>query len=86
MSEEKKVPEQGTAELSTQQREGVTGGRKEHFISAQLCTCCAKCVWICPKKCISRYGDSFVINKTSCNNCGKCVGVCPVGAIKILDL
>ena len=93
MSEEKKTPEQEAAELNSQQLEGVAGGkggkagptRTECIIDATLCTCCGNCVWVCPNKCISRYGDTFVINKVFCNNCGNCVKVCPVQAVKLVE-
>ena len=90
MSEEKKTPEQEAAELNSQQLEGVAGGKAEAtktecFINATLCTCCGNCVFVCPKKCISRYGDTYVINKVFCNNCGNCVKVCPVQAVKLVE-
>lgn len=54
-------------------------------INRDTCTCCGRCVKVCPAKIFSqsRAGEVVEItNKASCIVCGHCAAACPVGAIE----
>ena len=48
------------------------------------CIGCNSCLTACPDGCLSREGDSLVIDRQRCNGCGVCVGECPSGTLELL--
>lgn len=46
------------------------------------CEGCAKCLPVCPQKCIDSSRIPYRIENEHCLRCGLCIEVCPVGAIE----
>jgi pyruvate formate lyase activating enzyme len=48
------------------------------------CIGCSTCLQACPNGCLSREGDSLVIDRQRCQGCGTCAAECPAGALELL--
>lgn len=62
---------------------GATDVRSGYYID-EKCVSCAKCLSVCPQKCIELQENRAVINRTHCLHCGNCFEICPTGAVRRL--
>jgi heterodisulfide reductase subunit A-like polyferredoxin len=53
----------------------------DECFSCGNCLQCDICVENCPRKAITRTGETFIIDSEVCSGCGVCASVCPRGAI-----
>jgi pyruvate formate lyase activating enzyme len=64
----------------------MTSVRNEVWYSSALCTCCGKCIEVCPESALKGYKDEREIDRNVCTGeaCLKCVAVCPTNAMKVV--
>lgn len=55
----------------------------ELYFLYEKCTCCGRCVSVCPNNCHMIKGGEHEINRRFCNQCGKCASACPNSALEI---
>lgn len=60
---------------------GMNVSHQDPYTINENCVGCAKCVAVCPQKCISTDQVPFVINASHCLHCGNCYEVCDHHAV-----
>lgn len=58
---------------------------KPYFKISSMCNQCDSCRLICPKNCIIKNDNKYVIETWACNMCHLCAEICPQKCIKITN-